>query len=173
MRGLAAKQEPQKRLIDFNEVVEEVLLFIQYEIDSKSIALSTIFDSGLPRVMGDRVQLQQVIVNLLVNSVQAITQSSQPTRRIDIETSIDEEGSVVFSVCDNGPGIAAANLEHIFDRFFSTKDAGIGIGLAICQSIIDAHGGRISGLNRPNGGAHFRFTLPVPTAAELDSAGAR
>jgi signal transduction histidine kinase len=116
--------------------------------------------------MGDRVQLQQVIVNLLVNGVQAITQSSQPTRRIDIETSIDNDGSVVFSVCDNGPGMAAANLEHIFDRFFSTKDAGIGTGLAICQSIIDAHGGHISGSNRPNGGAHF----PVPTAAELDSA---
>jgi signal transduction histidine kinase len=173
IRGMAAKQEPQKRLIDFNEVVEEALLFIHHDIDSKSIALSTIFDSGLPRVMGDRVQLQQVIVNLLVNSVQAITQSSQPTRRIDIGTSIDEEGSVVFSVRDNGPGIAAANLEHIFDRFFSTKDAGIGIGLAICRSIIDAHGGRISGLNRSNGGAHFRFTLPVPTAAELDSTGAR
>ena len=113
--------------------------------------------------MGDRIQLQQVIINLLVNSVQAIAQSEQPTRRIDIQTSIDEENSIVFSIFDNGQGVAATDLGHIFESFFSTKDAGIGIGLAICQSIIIAHGGTISGSNRPNGGAHFHFTLPVPT----------
>jgi two-component system, LuxR family, sensor kinase FixL len=163
IRGMAAKQEPEKGLIDFNEIVEEALLFIRHDVESKLITLSTTFRSELPRVMGDRIQLQQVIINLLVNSVQAITQSGQPTRRIDIETSIDEDGSVVFSVFDNGPGIAEADLTHIFDSFFSTKDAGIGIGLAICQSIIAAHGGKISGSNRANGGAHFRFTLPVPT----------
>ncbi|WP_454619710.1 sensor histidine kinase [Bradyrhizobium cenepequi] len=169
IRGMAAKQEPEKRLIDLNEVVEEALLFIRPDIDSRLIDLSTIFGSGLPRVLGDRIQLQQVIINLLVNSIQAITLSGQPTRRIDIQTSIDEDGSVVFSVFDNGPGIAAADLTHIFDSFFSTKDTGIGIGLAICQSIITAHGGRISGSNRPNGGAHFRFTLPVPAFADADS----
>ncbi len=163
IRGMAVKQELEKRLIDLNEVVEEALLFSRHDIDSKSIALSTTFDSGLPRVMGDRIQLQQVMINLLVNSVQAIAQSGQPTRRIDIQTAIDDGGSVVFSIFDNGPGIAAADLEHIFDRFFSTKDSGIGIGLAICQSIIAAHGGSISGSNRSNGGAHFRFVLPVPT----------
>ena len=165
IRGMAAKHEPEKRLIDLNEVVEEALLFIRHDIDSKSIVLSANFGSELPKVMGDRIQLQQVIINLLVNSVQAIVQSGQPTRRIDAQTSIDDEGSVVFSVLDNGPGVPAADLEHIFDSFFSTKDAGIGIGLAICQSIITAHGGRIAGLNRPNGGAHFHFTLPALTVA--------
>lgn len=169
IRGMAAKHEPEKRLVDLNEVVEEALLFIRHDIDSKSIALSTAFDCELPRVMGDRIQLQQVIINLLVNSVQAIAQPGQPTRRIDIQTSIDEEGSVCFSVFDNGPGIATADLAHVFDRFFSTKDAGIGIGLAICQSIITAHGGSISGSNHPSGGAHFRFTLPMPTVAEPDT----
>jgi two-component system sensor kinase FixL len=163
IRGMAAKHDPEKRLIDFNDVAEEALLFIRHDMDSKSIVLSTAFASQLPQVMGDRIQLQQVIINLLVNSVQAVAQSGQPTRRIDVETSIDEDGSIAFSVFDNGPGIATADLEHIFDSFFSTKDAGIGIGLAICQSIITAHGGRISGSNRANGGAHFRFALPVPT----------
>jgi PAS domain S-box-containing protein len=169
IRGMAVKHEPEKSFIELNDVVEEALLFIRHDIDSKSVALSTTFGSGLPSVIGDRIQLQQVIVNLLVNSVQAIAQSGQPTRRIDIQTSIDEDGSVVFSVFDNGPGMAAADLEHVFDRFFSTKDAGIGIGLAICQSIITAHGGSISGSNRPNGGAHFRFTLPVPPIVDPDS----
>ena len=170
IRGMAAKNEPEKRLIDLNEVVEEALLFIRHEIDSKSIALSAALETGLPHVMGDRIQLQQVIINLLVNSVQAVAQSGKPTRRIDIQTSIGEKGSVAFSAFDNGPGIADGNMEHIFESFFSTKDAGIGIGLAICQSIITAHGGRISGSNRPNGGAHFHFTLPVPTIGGPDSA---
>jgi two-component system, LuxR family, sensor kinase FixL len=168
IRGMAAKHEPEKHLIALNEVVEEALLFIRHDIDSKSIALSTAYDAGLPCVMGDRIQLQQVIINLLVNSVQAIVQSGQPIRRIHIRTSIGAEGSVAFSILDNGPGVPAADLERIFDSFFSTKDAGIGIGLAICQSIIAAHGGSISGSNRPNGGAHFHFTLPVPPVAGLN-----
>jgi signal transduction histidine kinase len=172
IRGMAAKHEPEKRLINLNEVVEEALLFIRHDIDSKSIVLSASFGADLPKVLGDRIQLQQVIINLLVNSVQAIVQSGQPTRRIDAQTSIDDDGSVVFSVLDNGPGVPAANLARVFDSFFSTKDAGIGIGLAICQSIITAHGGRIAGANRPNGGAHFHFTLPVPTVAGPDSSGA-
>ncbi|WP_168195515.1 ATP-binding protein [Bradyrhizobium sp. NAS80.1] len=162
IRSMAAKHEPEKRLLDINEIAREALLFIRHDIDSKSITLSTTFAPGLPQVLGDRIQLQQVIINLLVNSVQAIVQSGQPTRRIDIQTSVDDGGAVGFSVFDNGPGIAATDLAHVFDSFFSTKDAGIGIGLAICQSIIGAHGGSISGANRPNGGAHFHFALPVP-----------
>jgi two-component system, LuxR family, sensor kinase FixL len=163
IRGMATKHEPEKRLISLNEVVEEALLFIRHDIDSKSIALSTAYDHGLPRVLGDRIQLQQVIINLLVNSVQAIVQSGQSTRRIDIRTTIDGEGSVIFSIVDNGPGVVAADLGHIFESFFSTKESGIGIGLSICQSIIAAHGGSISGTNRPDGGAHFHFTLPAIT----------
>ncbi|WP_262047608.1 ATP-binding protein [Bradyrhizobium sp. Bra78] len=162
IRGMAAKHEPEMRLIDLNEVAEEALLFIRHDTDSKSIVLSAAFGADLPKVLGDRIQLQQVIINLLVNSVQAIVQSGQPKRRIEIKTSFDDDDSVVLSVADNGPGIPAAGLAHVFDSFFSTKDAGLGIGLAICQSIITAHGGRIAGANRPNGGAHFHFTVPVP-----------
>jgi len=168
IRGMAAKHEPEKCLIDLNEVVEEALLFIRHDIDSKSIILSAKFDADLPRVLGDRIQLQQVIINLLVNSIQAIMQSGQPIRRIDIKTSIDDDGSVALSVIDNGPGVPAADLSRVFDSFFSTKDAGLGIGLAICQSIITAHGGRIVGTNRPKGGAHFHFTVPVPGVSGSD-----
>ncbi|MGY8663357.1 ATP-binding protein [Bradyrhizobium sp. UFLA05-109] len=165
IRGMAAKHEPEIRLLDFNEAVEEAILFIRHDIDSKSIALSTAFDFNRPQVMGDRIQLQQVVINLLVNSVQAVVQSGQPVRRIDIQTRLEKEEAVVFSVLDNGPGVPEAYLGHIFDSFFSTKDNGLGIGLAICHSIITAHGGSISGINRPNGGAHFRFTLPLPMLA--------
>ncbi len=161
IRGMAAKHEPEKRPIDLNEVAKQALLFIRHDLDSKSISLSTTFAPDLPRVLGDRIQLQQVIINLLINSVQSIVQSGQPTRQIDVQTSVDGDGLVRFSVFDNGPGIDAAHLAQIFDSFFSTKDAGLGIGLAICQSIIAAHGGIISGANRPNGGAHFQFRLPA------------
>ena len=162
---MAAKHEPEKRLIDLNDVVEEALLFIRHDLDAKAIALSTTFGAGLPRVMGDRIQLQQVIINLLVNSVQATALSGQRLRQIDVQTSIDDEGAVEFSVLDNGPGVAETDMDHIFESFFSTKEAGLGIGLAICQSIISAHGGFISGANRPTGGAHFYFTLPAPTTS--------
>ncbi|WFU78221.1 ATP-binding protein [Bradyrhizobium sp. CIAT3101] len=173
IRGMAAKHEPEKRLIDLNEVAEEALLFIRHDIDSKSIVLSANFGADLPRVLGDRIQLQQVIINLLVNSVQAIAQSGGPTRRIDIETSIDGNGAVALSVIDDGPGIPTADLARVFDSFFSTKDAGLGIGLTICQSIITAHGGRIAGTNRPSGGAHFHFTVPVPGMTGADTGSAR
>lgn len=96
-------------------------------------------------------------------------QSGQPTRRIDVETSIDEDGFVVFSVLDNAPDLASEDLDRMFESFFSTKAAGIGIGLAICQSITTAHDGSIPGSNRPNGGAHFRFALPVPRVAAAES----
>jgi signal transduction histidine kinase len=173
IRLMAAKQTPEKRPLDLNEIVEEALLFIRHDIDSKSIALCATFGARLPRVIGDRIQLQQVIVNLLVNSIQAIAQSERPMRRIDIETQVDDEGSVVFAVVDSGPGVSEADLGHVFDSFFSTKDAGLGIGLAICQSIISAHGGRISGGNHAKGGAHFRFALPAtigPDSSDSDFA---
>lgn len=160
IRGMAAKHEPEKRLIDLNEVATEALLFIRHDIDSRSISLSTTFSSGLPQVLGDRIQLQQVIINLLVNSVQAVAQSGQTARNIDIQTSVDKDGSAVFSVFDNGPGVADSDIARVFDSFFSTKEAGLGIGLAICHSIITAHGGVISCANRPGGGAQFCFKLP-------------
>ena len=135
---------------------------IRHDIDknqSRSLSRAAV-DSELPRVTWQSIQLQQVIINLLVNSVQAIAQPGQPTRRIDIQTSIDEEGSVCFSVFDNGPGIAARGPGACFRPLLQHQDAGIGIGLAICQSIITAHGGSISGSNHPSGGAWFLFTLP-------------
>ena len=119
-------------------------------------------------MLGDRIQLQQVVINLLVNSVQAIAQGGKSPRRIELRTSCDENGAVAFSIHDNGPGIADEDLGHIFDSFFTTKEAGIGIGLAICQSIIVAHGGGITASNHPDGGAEFRFWLPAQAASSSD-----
>lgn len=160
VRGMVAKHQPGCASLDLNEVVDEALLFVRHDIESWSIDLSVRYDAHLPKVTGDRIQLQQVVVNLLVNSIQAIAQGGRPARRIELGTSVDGDGSVVFCIRDTGPGIADENLERIFDSFFTTKDMGMGIGLAICQSIVVAHGGRTAASNHPDGGAQFRFSLP-------------
>jgi C4-dicarboxylate-specific signal transduction histidine kinase len=166
---MAAKHEPRQALLDLNEVVEEALLFVRHDIETWSIGLSVAYGARPPRVTGDRIQLQQVVVNLLVNSVQAIVQGSGSARRIDLCTGVDEDGAVVFSIRDTGPGIADENLERIFDSFFTTKDAGMGIGLAVCKSIVAAHGGRIAVSNHPAGGARFQFWLPTrPIACDAE-----
>jgi signal transduction histidine kinase len=159
IRAMATKHAPERVPVDLNEVVGEAVLFARHELESKSINLSVKLNAELPIVLGDRIQLQQVIVNLLVNSIQAITQSEAPMRGINLGTRADSD-AISFWIRDSGPGIAEEDLEHIFESFFTTKKGGMGIGLAICQSIITGHGGNISVSNHPEGGAHFRFTLP-------------
>jgi signal transduction histidine kinase len=106
------------------------------------------------------VQLQQVIVNLILNAIQALAQADPGTGRIDLSTAPGAD-SVVFAISDSGPGIAAENLDRVFDSFFTTKADGMGMGLAICQSIIAAHGGSITASSPPGGGALFEVSLPV------------
>jgi C4-dicarboxylate-specific signal transduction histidine kinase len=164
IRGMAAKHEPERTSFDLNDVVEEALLFVRHDIESWRIDLSVKYGARLPKVVGDRIQLQQVVVNLLVNSVQAISQGSVSERRIDLRTAVGGDGATTFTIHDTGPGIPEENLGRIFDSFFTTKDAGMGIGLAICQSILHGHGGSITASNHPDGGAQFRFSLPAPPA---------
>ncbi len=162
IRSTAVKDEPRRIPLDLREVVEEALLFVRYDIESKLIDLSIRGGSALPKVIGDRVQIQQVIVNLLVNSIQAIAQADPSERNIDLVIGVDEEKAlVVVSIRDSGPGIADKNLDHVFEGFFSTKEGGMGMGLAICQSIITAHAGSISASNHPQGGACFQFSIPI------------
>jgi signal transduction histidine kinase len=109
--------------------------------------------------------LQQIIVNLIVNSIQAMKAAPQTRREIYLETSLDENDHVAFSIRDTGTGIPLDHMEQIFDGFFTTKEGGLGIGLAICQSIVKAHGGTITAANHPDGGAIFRFSIPTESAA--------
>ena len=114
----------------------------------------------LPQIVGNRVQLQQVVVNLTINAVQAMIQLAPAERRISIRTMLSDPETVCCSVEDSGPGIDPEHLPRLFDSFFTTKDSGMGIGLAICQSIVEAHGGSIHASNNSAlGGAHFSFGL--------------
>lgn len=161
IRGMAAKHQTEQTALDLNEVVRESLLFLRHEVESRSIRITTVLAAGLPKAIGDRIQLQQVVVNLIMNSIQALETGHAPECAIILKTRMDGKGSICLTVRDTGPGIPADNIERVFEGFFTTKEGGLGIGLGICQSIIIAHGGCISASNHPEGGAVFRFTIPV------------
>ncbi|CAN7212545.1 ATP-binding protein [Phenylobacterium sp. LjRoot225] len=161
VRSMMAKHEPQHLALDLAEVIDEALHFVRHDLEAQRITLLRADAGVLPAVVGDRVQLQQVVVNLLVNSIQAIGNADAPERRIELRVDADGGDAVTLSVRDSGPGIAEENLHQVFDGFFTTKDTGMGIGLAICQSIVAEHGGQILAANHPDGGAMFRVALPV------------
>jgi C4-dicarboxylate-specific signal transduction histidine kinase len=167
IQSSAARGESERIVLDLKEVTAEAILFVRHEIDANQIDLSINATAGLPKVLGDRVLLQQVIVNLLVNSMQAISEAEPLNRYIRLSIERDDSDLLIFSIRDSGPGIAGADLDHVFDSFFTTKESGLGIGLAICQSIVSAHGGRISASNLSEGGAHFQFTLPALPSTSL------
>jgi signal transduction histidine kinase len=164
IRHMASRRPPERALLDINEVIHEALLFVRHDLETRSIALSLDLGADLPSIRGDRVQFQQVIVNLLVNSIQAIVQGDALHGHVHVTTRSRPDHTIVITVHDSGPGIEADNLGRVFDGFFTTKEEGIGIGLALCQSIVAAHGGTIGASNHPAGGAMFCFTLPTPTA---------
>jgi len=165
MRDHIKKAPPQRQPFDLNVAVSEVIVMVRSAIASNGIAVSTQLMEKLVAIQGDRVQLQQVVVNLILNAVEAMSSIEAGTRELSIKTEQAQTGAVL-SVSDSGPGIDAGNLERVFEPFYTTKSSGVGMGLSICRSIIDAHGGRLwAEANKPRG-AVFRFTLPV---AEKDS----
>lgn len=166
IRGMAARHATERTTLELNQLVTEALLFVRHDLDAKAIKLVTGFRSDLPKICGDRIQLQQVIVNLLVNSIQAMTQTWPKGGLIELGTGMDGGDTIFLTIRDNGPGIAVENLDRIFEGFFTTKEDGMGIGLSVCQSIIVAHGGQISAANHPGGGAIFRVILPADPGIE-------
>jgi PAS domain S-box-containing protein len=165
VRAMATRRAPEPTLLSLDEVIREALLFLRHEVQSRGVAVSHVPASSQYKVRADRTQLQQVIVNLAVNAVQAIAQSGSRDRTISIRTVAEEAATVRCSVEDSGPGIEPQNVTRLFDSFFTTKDGGMGMGLRICRSVIEAHGGRIAADNgSSHGGARFYFTLPVAGA---------
>lgn len=160
LRELARKGETQRSELDLIELIDEAVLLVQREMTRLQVSLRRHYKSPLPPVLGDRVQLQQVVINLLVNALQAIESTTGGTRQIVIRTGTEPDGKLYVSIADSGPGIAAGDLDRLFTAFFSTKPEGMGMGLSICRSIIDAHGGRIWASSEPGHGGVFHFVLP-------------
>jgi PAS domain S-box-containing protein len=157
---LIKKAPPRKDRVDINEAIREVIELTRGEAAKQGAAVQTAFGEGLPLIEGDRVQLQQVVLNLIVNAVQAMGAVAEGPRELSITTDRAEPGGVLVAVKDSGPGVAPANLAQLFAPFYTTKADGLGMGLSICRSIIEAHGGRLWATNLPRG-AIFSFTVPA------------
>lgn len=161
IRAFVKKGEPRNDLVDLNEIIVEVFALAQNQARRSHVHLNRRLTNDLPLVPGDRVQLQQVILNLIVNGLEAIAKSKDGERELTVSSSQDEENNVSVAVSDSGEGLDPANVERVFDAFFTTKPDGMGMGLAISRTIIEAHGGKLwAGANSPKGTV-FTFTLPM------------
>lgn len=153
--------------LDIQRIVNDVAALARTRLEQSSVALSLTFDGDLPPIAGDRVQLQQVLLNLLLNSIEAMDTVERSSRRLTIEARLAGDDQVEMAVRDTGPGLGGADIDRLFMPFYTTKPAGTGIGLSISRSIIEAHGGRLWVEPDDGSGATFRFTLPVAVPALL------
>jgi PAS domain S-box-containing protein len=160
VRGLVNKSVDQKAPLDINEVINEVITLLRHELASHRMSLRMELAPALAPVLGDRIQLQQVILNLIINGMEAMQPVTDRLRELVIRTSEDEARQVLVTVSDCGMGLAAEHADRVFDAFFTTKSAGMGMGLSICRSIVEAHGGRLSASANQGPGATFQFILP-------------
>jgi len=161
VRSLAKKTDLEKMPLDLNQVVKEAIALVRRELNSHRVSLQAELAPALPGVFGDRIQLQQVIINLLVNGIEAMQSVTGRPRELAIRSSQDEIGQVRLSVTDCGVGISAEDVNRLFNAFFTTKTNGLGMGLSICRSIVEAHGGRLSAGGNDGPGATFQFVLPL------------
>jgi PAS domain S-box-containing protein len=161
LRGLLKKEEIQQDSLDMNEVVTEVLKLVRSDLVNRNVMVDAVFAPDLPPVMGDRVQLQQVVLNLVVNACDAMQDNAMLDRRLIVRTDGVDGTRLEVTVADRGVGIAPDQLERVFEPFVTTKKTGMGLGLAVCRTIINAHGGRIWATNRADRGAIFHFEVPA------------
>jgi PAS domain S-box-containing protein len=161
IRALINKAPPRNDRLDINEAIREVIELTHGEAVRTGVSMQTLLADGLPHIHGDRVQLQQVILNLIMNALEAMSGIAEAPRELLITTGLAEPSGVLVSVRDSGPGLAPATLERLFEAFYTTKPNGLGMGLSICRSIIEAHGGRLwAEANEPRG-AVFQFLMPA------------
>jgi signal transduction histidine kinase len=146
--------------LDINELTREVIELTNSELRSSGTSLRTQLADGLPLILGDRIQLQQVMLNLILNAVEAMSSSRERSRELLIKTARDGPGGVLVAVQDSGPGLKPESVDRLFDAFYTTKQDGMGMGLSICRSIIEAHGGCVWATANVPPGAVLQFTLP-------------
>ncbi|MGF6917859.1 trifunctional serine/threonine-protein kinase/ATP-binding protein/sensor histidine kinase [Paraburkholderia sp. 40] len=172
IRGLVKNAPPSKQQLQIGEAIAEVIALTRAEAEKNSVSLRTQLADNLPLVEGDRIQLQQVTLNLVLNAIEAMSAVDDRARELTISSGRDDSGDVLISVCDSGPGVAAEDAERVFEPFYTTKASGMGMGLSICRSIMEAHGGRLWVAANVPRGARFQFTVPALALTRSASAGA-
>jgi two-component system, LuxR family, sensor kinase FixL len=168
IRALMTKTGFKKVEVDINGIVKEALVLVQSELLKRKVSVHADLLATLPPVIGDRVQLQQVIVNLVMNGIEAMESPIDGPKALAIKSRVQEADEVLVQVCDSGVGFNPQSIDRIFDAFVTTKTGGIGMGLAICRSIVEAHGGRIWASSNSPHGAIFQFTIPTKPVGNLE-----
>jgi PAS domain S-box-containing protein len=166
IRSLIQRADVQNAPLDINSVLADGAALVQREVANQRVVLQLDLAQGLPQVLGDRVQMQQVLINLMINAIQAMAGVDGRTRELVVRSGRDEAGSVVVAVQDSGEGLDPVKAGHVFDAFYTTKADGMGMGLSICRTIMDAHNGRIWASANDGPGATFRFSLPAIDARQ-------
>jgi signal transduction histidine kinase len=161
IRALSRKTPPKRAPLDINELIQGVVRLVTREAQAHGASVRLDLVPALPAVVGDRVQLQQVVINLVINAIQAMASVTARPRELSIRSRQNEAGHVLIEVADSGHGIGSTSADQLFKAFFTTKPAGMGMGLSICRSIIEAHGGNVWATDNTPSGAVFHFTLPA------------
>ena len=169
IRALLRKTDMEKERLDMNDTIREVVALAQGEMRRTGVALRAELEGDLPRVLADRVQLQQVILNLLMNGIEAMSAVTDRSRDLLIRSRQHESDKVLVAVQDSGMGLDPKNMERVFDAFYTTKAQGMGMGLAISRSIVENHGGRLWAVPNDGPGVTFQFTLHVDSNHERES----
>jgi C4-dicarboxylate-specific signal transduction histidine kinase len=167
IRAFYRKEAPQRELVDVNEIIREMITLLHNETVRYSVWIRPELDEGIPQISADRVQLQQVLMNLMLNGIQAMKDTSG---KLTVSSKKTEKEEILVSVIDSGIGLPVESTEHIFDAFYTTKPQGTGMGLAISRRIVESHGGRLWANANPERGATFHFTLPIEASASSGSA---
>jgi signal transduction histidine kinase len=162
-RELYKKADPEKARLDINDVISDAILLMQRQATRSDVSLRVELSPALPAISGDRVQLQQVVINLIINGVEAMQDTADGPRELWVRSRLHEEGGVLVGIEDAGVGIASEDIDRLFQAFYTTKRAGMGMGLSICRSIIEAHGGCVWATPNAGPGATFNFALPGMT----------
>ena len=166
VRALLGTSAPEMAELDINDAIREVLVLTRSELHVHNVALETKLSDGLAPIMGDRVRLQQVILNLVMNAIEAMNEDTNESRLLRVQSRSDEPDTVLIAIEDSGPGIAPEIMDRLFEAFFTTKPSGMGMGLSICRSIVNAHGGRLWASPASPQGAVFQFTVPIAAKGE-------
>jgi C4-dicarboxylate-specific signal transduction histidine kinase len=170
IRALSKNVTPEMARLNINDVVEETLPLVRSQAIDQGVQMRLELGPMLPEVLVDRIQLQQVVINLIINAIDAIKTVTDRPRELVIQSQLDEGGNVLVAVQDTGVGIEIEKANRLFDAFFTTKSDGMGMGLSICRSIIEAHGGRIWASANAGPGATVQFTLPRADAGTTSGA---